>query len=133
MEEDMFSIYTKLPKSILEIMDWICTTRFYKKTYLKRKGTWYEDVKEDWKFCDFKVIDGTLEKPKIIKIGEIPRYKGDHEKSIVINFNKRDCCYLIRGYATGLYASKVIQNNYPIPKYMEKELCSFIDKVVKEK
>lgn len=125
MEEEQFKNYYVLPKIILEIMDWLCTTRFYNKTFLERKK-FYEDVKENWKFCDFEVLHGTLQNPEIIKIGEIPRYKGDHEKSLVINLKKKDCCYLTRGYATGLYACKVIANKYPIPKYMEKDLYNFI-------
>ena len=127
-EEEQFKKYYKLPKTVLEIMNWLCTTRFYNKTFKERKE-YYEDVKEDWKFCDFRILHGTLENPKIIKIGEIPHYKGDYEKTIVINFKKKDCCYLIRGYATGLYASKVISNNYPIPEYMKKDLYNFIDKL----
>lgn len=134
MEEERFKNYYELPKIILEIMDWLCTTRFYNKTFEERKKD-YEDVKENWKFCDFTVLSGTFKNPEIIKIGEIPRYKGDHEKSIVINFKNKDCCYLIRGYATGLYANKVIKNEYLIPNYMKKDLYNFINeyKKVKEK
>lgn len=127
MEEyENLKIYYKLPSIILEIMNWLCTTRFYKNTYIKRKEG-YEEVTDDWKFCDFEILVGTLEKPQVIKIGDIPRYKGDHEKSIVINFKDKDDCYLIRGYATELYASKVIQNKYEIPKYMNEQLHKFIN------
>lgn len=126
MEEDRFETYYKLPKIMLEIMDWLCTTRFYKNTFKNRKETWFEDVKENWKFCDFVVLVGTLEQPETIKIGEIPRYQGDHEKSLVINFKNKENCYLVRGYATGLYTSKVIQNIYPIPNYMKEQLYNYI-------
>ena len=128
MEE--FKNYYELPKVVLEIMNWLCTTRFYENTFKERKE-YHEDVKENWKFCDFNVLYGTLKHPKVIKIGEIPKYKGDHEKSIVIDFNHKDLCYLIRGYATGLYASKVISNRYPIPNYMKKDLYYFIKEVNK--
>lgn len=67
MEEEQFKNYYVLPKIILEIMDWLCTTRFYNKTFLERKK-FYEDVKENWKFCDFEVLHGTLKNPEIIKI-----------------------------------------------------------------
>ena len=33
MEEEQFKNYYVLPKIILEIMDWLCTTRFYNKTF----------------------------------------------------------------------------------------------------
>lgn len=46
MEEEQFKNYYVLPKIILEIMDWLCTTRFYNKTFLERKK-FYEDVKEN--------------------------------------------------------------------------------------
>ncbi len=132
LDEERWDNYYKLPEIILEIMNWLCSTRFYKKTYTKRKEE-YKEIKENWKFCDFVVINGTLEKPIVIKIGQLPRYKGDHEISIEINFRNIDYCYLIRGYATGLYASKVIQNRYPIPKYMKNELNNFIKKYNKSK
>ena len=135
VKEDIerFKNYYKLPKIILEIMNWLCETRFYKKTYEKRKES-YEDFvgdsykKEKWMFCDFTIDYGTLEKPLIIRIGEIPRYQGEHEKSLGIVFNNREECYIRRGYATGLYASKVIANEFEIPKYMKEELYKFIDK-----
>lgn len=126
VEEERFEQYNKLPNSIKDIMNWLCDTRFYKKTYLERKK-YFDDVKEKWKFCDFVVQQGTLENPIVIKIGEIPRYQGDHEKSICIDFKNIDNCYLIRGYATGLYASKVINNIYEIPKYMIKDLQEFLE------
>jgi len=125
--EEIFKNYYELPKIILEIMNWLCTTKFYNKTYIERKEG-YEDIKENWKFCDFTVLHGTLNNPEIIKIGEIPRYKGEHEKSIIINFKNKDCCYLIRGYATDYWARTVIKNEYPIPNYMKNDLYNFIDK-----
>lgn len=128
IEEDRFKNYYKLPKTILEIMNWFCTTRFYQNTFKERKE-YYEDIEENWKFCDFKVLSGTLKNPEIIKIGDIPHYKGEHEKTIIINFKNKDCCYLRRGYATGLYANKVIANKYPIPNYMKKDLYNFISEL----
>lgn len=128
MEENRFETYYKLPEIMLEIMEWLCTTRFYKNTFKERKETWHEDVQENWKFCDFVVLVGTLERPEIIKIGEIPDYQGDHEKTLVIDFNNKNNCYLIRGYATGLYASKVIKNEYPIPNYMKEQLYKYIER-----
>lgn len=124
---EQFENYYKLPKIILEIMNWLCETRFYNKTFKKRKEM-YEDIKEKWKFCDFVIEIGTLERPQVIKIGLIPHYKGDYEKTLFINFKNKEDCFLIRGYATGLYASKVISNKYPIPKYMKEQLYKFIDK-----
>ncbi len=134
MEEDeKFEVYYKLPKIILEIMNWLCETRFYKKTYEKRKEGYEEFVEDEtkiekWMFCDFTIDLGTLENPEIIRIGEIPRYQGEHEKSIVIDFKHKEGCYLRRGYATGLYASRVILNTYEIPNYMKEELYKFIDR-----
>lgn len=125
--EERFKNYYKLPIKALELMNWLCTTRFYKNTYLKRKEG-YQNIKENWKFCDFSVIEGTLEDPKIIKIGEIPHYQYEHEKSLVINFKSIENCYLIRGFATGLYASKVISNIFPIPKYMKEGLKELLNK-----
>ena len=125
MEEYEFENYYKLPKIILDIMNWLCTTRFYENTFKKRKKG-YEYIEENFKFCDFEVLNGTFENPEIIKIGEIAHYLGDHEKTIIINFKNKKHCYLTRGYATGLYACKVIANKYPIPKYMEKDLYNFI-------
>lgn len=127
MEESQWENYYKLPKIILDIMEWLCDTRFYNKTYLERKEC-FEEIKEKWKFCDFHIIDGTLEKPNIIKIGQIPHYKYDHEKAIIINFNNINNCYITRGWATGLYASKIISNNYDIPLYMKEDLENFIIK-----
>lgn len=134
MEEEQFKNYYKLPKIILEIMNWLCTTRFYKKTYEERKKYYVEEAEniKDWMFCDFVVDVGTLEEPLVIRIGEIPHYKGDYEKSIVINFKNKENCYLRRGYATGLYASKIIRNIYPIPKYMKEDLYNFINEFLGE-
>lgn len=123
--EERFKEYYKLPKIILDIMDWLCETKFYKKTFAERKFL-HEEVKEKWKFCDFKVEKGTLEKPIIISIGQIPCYKYDREKVLVINFENNDKCYLSRGYAVEDWASKILRNKYPIPKYMKKELSKFI-------
>ena len=125
MEE--FKEYYKLPKIILDIMEWLCETKFYKKTFEERKFL-YEEVKEKWKFCDFRVEKGTLEKPIIISIGEIPYYKYDKEKVLVINFENEDKCYLSRGYAVGDWASRILRNKYPISKYMKKDLTEFIKK-----
>lgn len=125
MEEE-FKIYYELPKSVLKIMNWLCNTRFYNKTFLERKE-YFEYVKEDWKFCDFEVLHGTLKNPKIIKIGEIPKYKGEHEKAIIINFDKPEECYLVRGYAVGLWANNIIENKYDIPNYMKKDLYNYIN------
>ena len=127
MEEDyeeQFEDYYKLPKIVLDIMNWLCETRFYKNTFEERKEG-YEEVQEKWKFCDFCVKEGTLEKPIIIRIGEIPHYMYEHEKALVINFETKEC-YLSRGYAVGNWASRVIRNKYPIPKYMKEKLTSFI-------
>ena len=125
--EERFKDYYNLPKIILDIMNWLCETRFYKNTFEERKFL-YEEVKEKWKFCDFRVEKGTLENPKIISIGEIPCYKYDKEKVIVINFEDEDKCYLSRGYAVGDWASRILRNKYPIPKYMKKDLTKFIKK-----
>ena len=125
--EERFKDYYNLPKIILDIMNWLCETRFYKKTFEERKFL-YKEVKEKWKFCDFKVEKGTLEKPIIISIGEIPCYKYDKEKVLVINFENEDKCYLSRGYAVGDWASRILRNKYPIPKYMKKDLTEFIKK-----
>ena len=125
--EERFKDYYKLPKIILDIMDWLCETKFYKKTFEERKFL-YKEVKEKWKFCDFKVEKGTLEKPIIISIGEIPTYKYDREKVLVINFENEDKCYLSRGFAVEDYASKILRKKYPIPKYMKKQLLEFIEK-----
>lgn len=38
MEECEFENYYKLPKIILDIMSWLCTTRFYENTFKKRKA-----------------------------------------------------------------------------------------------
>lgn len=130
--EQQFENYFKLPKIILEIMEWLCDTRFYKKTFLERKEL-YENIDEKWKFCDFIIEKGTLIKPEIIKIGLIPHYKGDYEKSLVINFNNPSFCYLTRGWATGLYASKVIRNVYSIPKYMKNDLGKYVRRYKHEK
>lgn len=131
MQDERFEDYYKLPKIILEIMDWLCDTKFYQKTFKERKE-YYNDIEEKWKFCDFKIIEGTLEKPLIIKIGEISSYKYDHEKTLCINFNSIDNCYIFRGYATGLYASQVIGNEYHIPKYMKSDLKTFIERYRQE-
>lgn len=121
-----FENYYKLPELILEIMNWLCETKFYNKTFKERKQG-YEEINEKWKFCDFVVEEGTLSQPIVIKIGLIPHYQGDYEKTILIDFKHKDNCYLIRGYATGPYASKVIKNMYPIPKYMKEQLYKYID------
>ena len=125
--EERFKDYYNLPKIILDIMNWLCETRFYKNTFEERKFL-YEEVQEKWKFCDFRVEKGTLENPIIISIGEIPRYKYDKEKVLVINFENEDICYLSRGYAVGDYASRILRKRYPIPKYMKKQLSEFIEK-----
>lgn len=128
--KERFENYYKLPNIILELMNWLCTTKFYKKTYEKRYDAAYVEDKKyirDWMFCDFVVDQGTLEKPLVIRIGEIPNYKGDYEKTICINFSIKEACYIRRGYATGLYASKIIVNKYDIPKYMKEDLYKFID------
>lgn len=124
--EERFNIYYELPQIILEIMNWLCHTRFYNKTFIARKE-YFQDVEEDWKFCDFEVISGNIKNPRIIKIGEIPTYKGDYEKAIIIDFDNSNNCHIVRGYATGLYASKVIENKYSIPKYMQKDLYNYIN------
>ena len=129
--DDRFEIYYKLPKAILELMNWLCETRFYKGTYKKRKAG-YEEIKEKWKFCDFEIVVGTTEKPMAMKIGLIPHYQYDNEKSIFIDFRHFDNCTLIRGYAVEPYAAKVISNTYPIPEYMKENLKKYIDKVNKE-
>lgn len=128
MDEERFENYYKLPKIILEIMSWLCQTRFYNKTFKERKEL-YEDVKENWKFCDFVILNGTLEKPLVIKIGEIPNYQGEYEKTICIDLTNIENCYLIRGYAVGYYARKVLQNTYTIPKYMKGKLTEFIENI----
>ena len=92
------------------------------------KEIFVKEVKEKWKFCDFRVEKGTLENPIIISIGEIPCYKYDKEKVLVINFENEDRCYLSRGYAVENYASKILRKRYPIPKYMKKQLLEFIEK-----
>lgn len=127
MEESQWENYYKLPKIILDIMEWLCDTRFYNKTYLERKEC-FEEIKEKWKFCDFHIIDGTLENPNIIKIGQIPHYKYDYEKAIIINFNNINNCYITRGWAVGLYANRIISNEYAIPIYMRNDLQDFIIK-----
>lgn len=127
-DEERWVNYYKLPKIILEMMEWLCETRFYKKTYEKNKN-WYEDVNEKWKFCDFNIEVGTLENPKIIKIGQIPHYQYDTEKSLYINFKDKEDCHLVRGYATTPYAGKIISTDYKIPKYMKDDLYAFIDKL----
>lgn len=126
--EGQFENYNKLPKVVLDIMNWLCETKFYKKTFDERKEPYDTEPEEDekWKFCDFTVEEGTLEKPIIIRIGEIPHYEYDREKALVINFEDEEDCYLTRGYAVGLYASKVLRNKYPIPKYMKEKLLNFI-------
>ncbi len=131
MDEERFENYYKLPKITLEIMGWLCDTKFYQKCFLERMK-YFDGIKEKWKFCDFKILEGTLEKPLIIKIGEIPSYKGDHEKSLCIDFNNINNCYIFRGYAVGFYASRVIGKEYPIPKYMKSELNKFIKRYSKE-
>lgn len=125
--KERFKDYYKLPNIILEIMNWLCETKFYKKTYQERKEYYEEENLLNWMFCDFVVDLGTLEKPLVIRIGEIPNYKGDHEKSICIDFRHKEECYLRRGYATGLYANRVIANIYEIPKYMKEDLYKFIE------
>lgn len=129
MEEDQFENHCRLPTTIRIIMNWLCTTRFYKKTYEERKKYYEEEPEKikDWMFCDFVVDAGTLEEPLAIRIGEIPRYQGDHEKTIYIDFRHKENCFLRRGYATGLYASRVIANKYEIPNYMKEELEFLID------
>jgi len=110
MKDERFENYYKLPKIILEIMEWLCDTKFYLRTFKERKN-FFEEIQEKWKFCDFNIIEGTLEKPLRIKIGEIPRYQYEHEKSLYIDFNNINNCYIFRGYATGVYASKVLYQN----------------------
>ena len=130
MEEERWENYYKLPKKVLDIMEWLCDTKFYKKTYEER-AEYYKDINEDinekWKFCDFRVIVGTCEEPKLIEIGELPTYKGDTKKALVINLVDKESCYLERGYAVGLNASRVLSNKYKIPKYMKDQLYNFID------
>ena len=126
MEDERFVKYKKMPSLILDMMTYLCETRFFKKEYEHRRE-FYEDINEKWKFVDFVIIEGTLEKPIRIKIGTLPYYKGDHEKSLFIDFNNKDNCYVTRGYAVGLYANKVIENRKPLPKYMQERIYKFIE------
>lgn len=125
-----FENYYKLPVKYLEIMNWLCSTRFYRKTFLERKKL-YPKVKENYKFVDFEIEKGTLEKPEIIKIGLIPKYQYDHEKTVVINvenIENIEKSYIRRGYAVGAYASKVISNQFPLPRYMKKRLKELLNR-----
>lgn len=127
MNEERWEVYKKLNPIFLEIMEWLCGTKFYKNTYEERKK-YNEDIKEKWKFVDFKIMSGDLENVQAILIGEIPHYKSDHEKSIYIDTKHIDNCCLYRGYATGLYANRVIKNEFKIPKYMQQDLKKFIER-----
>jgi hypothetical protein len=132
-DKERFGDFLKLPKEILEFMNKLAETRFYKKT-LENNKIYADENKtyENWCFMDFEITEGSYNDIKVIKIGELAHYQYDHEKAIVLDFVENKA-YLTRGYAVDSWASKMLSNQHPIPKYMKEMVNDILNKYSKDK
>ena len=120
----------QFPKFIKDFMEYLLTTPFFKnkvsKISFKNPFNEYDCACVHWQTftgdrreCLSDTIYNMLNDG--VAFGEVSYYQGDRETVVYINF-KNKFAEIRRGYATGLYASKVIRNKYPIPKYMQPRI-----------
>lgn len=127
--DELIDYYSMLqhqfPQFLKDFLSEFVKTKFFKK--------YYEDYKEfcpnyadyclaNWQTSgnrhqsNFNDITNIFE--DWVNFGEIPRYQGDEFCAIHIDFQAKKA-EVIRGYAVGLYASRVLKNYRPVPKYMQ--------------
>jgi hypothetical protein len=133
----------QFPKFIKDFMEYLLTSSFLKKIVEQRgdKNPFgnYDCVTMGWltyagnkRECLSDTIHNILFDS--VGIGDNAHYQGDHEKIVYINFRKK-FAEIRRGYAAGLWASKIIENTFSIPKYMRPivdRLFEEYDEYIKE-
>ena len=130
MSEWLKSTEHQFPKFIKDFMEYFITTKFMKNT-MDKYGLHNSFGVYDCASMGWRTYSGDKREPlsdtihnilyDCFDIGMTPHYQGDHEKVVHINF-KEKTAIIKRGYAVGLYGSKVIENKYPIPKYMQPQI-----------
>ena len=113
------------PEFLKEFLSNFVKTKFFKKYYDEYRES-YPDLPD---YClanwSIKSLNCYADRDCITKIfscwvefGEIPHYAGDKLCAIKINFKEKKA-EVVRGYAVGLYASRILKESRPIPKYMQ--------------
>ena len=115
----------QFPQFLKDFLSEFVKTKFFKKYYTQYKE-FYSDYADyclaNWQTSgsrnntEFDNINNMFK--SWVCFGEIPHYKEDALCAIRIDFQARKA-EVVNGYAVGFYASKILKNYRPVPKYMQ--------------